>query len=285
LSRISLPDPGTRSPDSRLSAAEAMGQFGPNYSRTRACRACSSTPGGSQAGLRACEGGGGGGGLASRRPPASSCDGCSAVAAGPCLTVRPPAVAAGGRRSGSRATTPSGSPRPRRPGRTAALPATPWARRRRRRRRPTAPRRRRRSALSSSRSRTARRWRTSSRSGTSMLRRVRQWSLCGQSRRATGRLGCIGPAFCYAIGGTAQLALRGLRRRRRRRRAARLSRLWNAGRMDRLADGPGPTRGERTAPSRDLREPGRRKQSDPLDSELTCARRPKQWHGPGFIHV
>jgi hypothetical protein len=32
-------------------------------------------------------------------------------------------------------------------------------------------------------------------------------SICEQSRRTTGKLGCIGPAYCYAIGGTAQLAL------------------------------------------------------------------------------
>ena len=32
-----------------------------------------------------------------------------------------------------------------------------------------------------------------------MLRRMRHWSKCRQSRRTTGKLGCIGPAYFYAI--------------------------------------------------------------------------------------
>ena len=91
------------------------------------------------------------------------------------------------------------------------------------------------------------------------------------------RPGCIGPTCCYAIGGTAQLALRKLHCHRRRRAVS----VYYAGRMEQLDDGPGATQRQADCPTTRPSGAGRRKQSYAQDSELSL----KQRHRLGFFHV
>ena len=136
-----------------------------------------------------------------------------------------------------------------------------------------------------------------------MLRRVLHWSVCGQSRRTTGRLGCIGPAYCYAIEGAAQLALGGSEgtalspppsrttrpglvcgpdgaaggRARLDPARARIDPAAS-GLDDHAAFGSGPTRlcDARDSDARD---------SDARDSELTCVQSQRRGTGQYFVHV